>query len=113
MRPAVAPAGKVVGYEHFSLPHAEHDLDLVEPGGAHRQPMDADFEAQPERTNPLTPRCLATLVSRCRVDLYCPLQTEPGIRPRGPLGSSQIICSRERPDHVLPTLLLPHRLGER
>ena len=45
-------AGKVIRHQHLPLQHTEHDLDLVEPGGVHRQPMDADLEAQPEREDP-------------------------------------------------------------
>ena len=48
----VARAVKVIGGKHFLLQDAKHNLDLVQPRGVDRKPMNADVEAQPERANP-------------------------------------------------------------
>lgn len=40
---------EVIGHEHLLLELAENDLDLVQPGGMDRQPMDLDFEGEGER----------------------------------------------------------------
>jgi hypothetical protein len=45
----VGSAVKVIGRERLPLQLAEHDLDLVEPGGIDRQPMEVDGERQVER----------------------------------------------------------------
>src|SRR4030095_13005144 len=45
-------AGKVIRGEHLLLEHAKHNLDLIQPRGMDRQPMNADVEAQSERADP-------------------------------------------------------------
>src|SRR4030095_5975145 len=48
----VAGPVKVMGGEHLLLQDAEDNLDLIQPRGMDRKPMNANVEAQPEGTYP-------------------------------------------------------------
>lgn len=44
--------GEMTRSQHFALQRRENDLDLIQPGGIDRKPMDADLEGQLQRPNP-------------------------------------------------------------
>ena len=45
-------AGEVIRCQDLLLEQAKDDLNLIEPGRVHGQPMDADVEAEPQGANP-------------------------------------------------------------
>ena len=48
----VARGVKVIWGQYLLLQQAKDNLNLVQPGGVHRQPMNVDGEGQAERANP-------------------------------------------------------------